>query len=373
MSSSTPPPKKKARHGDAKVSTTAIIGGAASSVERTTAPIFPHISVELWVEVVEFLCFDESMRLCEVSRMFLKEVMPRKELLAVEAHNLFPGFAKRLLGTKCIVIEGFFGISEGTDWELVFHELATMQLPLFLSHLPSIEFIHLRGLREVEEEPGTWKGVDLFKLEKPDGQKSYFDSKNSQTARAFVRSICGMISSGCLPARFEIHDLLRHPICTDRKLDEYNDQCDHCRTLCQSYKTVCIMEALAGCDTHSMDENVICLHPEAALDLLKKRHNGIGALAAIVTGEQLLIAVENEKIDFIQALVDMHVLPRVERSQIDSFAFGSQKNIKKPRIFKRLYDLLLSKGIPLKVTDFSRIFDGEDEFRECSGAYESSE
>ena len=49
----------------------------------------------------------------------------------------------------------------------------------------------------------------------------------------------------------------------------------------------------------------------------------------------------------------------------------------KPRIYKEFYDLLVSKGCPLRTSDFSKIFSEQDDFDErddrSSGSSESDD
>ena len=374
MSSSTPPPKKKARHGDAKSPSTTVTTGDASSegistedVERATG-----FTVELWVEIVDFLDFQELMLICEVSRMFLKEVIPRIEAVAIDASALLPAIVKRLSCVKIIHIDDVFEIGADTYWDLEFNKMAMMMMPHFLSHFPYLEFVCLRGWKQDSTIPDEWKTVNLF-------QYPELTVEDSRTIQAFVATVCRMIASRSVPANVEIVGMLSRPICTDREKEKHNNDCKHCKALCHFYNIVLLIECLAGIGTSEITENVICLLPRTALERMKERVGGSDAVAAMISTDVLLAAIENEKLDFVQALVDMRMLPQVKRSDIDSFEFGSfgfesvgksdERKPAKPRIFRDLFDLLVLKGIPLKKSDFGVIFTDKTEFDNRDPSY----
>ena len=74
----------------------------------------PKLTIDLWVEVVDYLRYGEMMTICEVSQMFLKEIIPQITSVAVSTHNSqilfpsFPAFAKRLRGATTVSITGIF-------------------------------------------------------------------------------------------------------------------------------------------------------------------------------------------------------------------------------------------------------------------------
>lgn len=372
MSSS--PPKKKARHGDAKTSTQATTGDASSEGIRTDSVEWAtDFSVELWVEVVDFLYFEEMMLVCEVSRMFLKEVVPRIEDVAIDASALLPAFAKRLGGVKDIDIDNVFEADEDAVWEVEFNDMAMMMLPHFLSNFPHLESVNLRGWKQ-DNDPNhdLLDNVNLFEYTEPSKGELLFTYENSKTIRAFFATVCRMIASRSVPANVEIVWMLSRPICNDGKREKHNDDCEHCKALCQWYNVELVIESLAGIDTKERSENTICLLPRTALERVKERVGGSDALAAMISKDALLNAIENEKLDFIQALVDMRMLPRVKRSDIDSFKFGSfgfesaeeskERKTLKPRIFREFFDLLVLKGLPLKKSDFGVVFNDQTDF-----------
>ena len=115
---------------------------------------------------------------------------------------------------------------------------------------------------------------------------------------------------------------------------------------------------------------MICLHPETALKLVSKRPNGKAECCKCIDIDIFLRAIENEKYHFLQAIIELGMLPQTDRAEIDAFALGSfgsdDNDIQEPCtcIYEQLLDSLVNNGIPLKKSDFMKVFIYEDDYRQ---------
>uniref|UniRef100_A0A7S0FJU1 F-box domain-containing protein n=1 Tax=Minutocellus polymorphus TaxID=265543 RepID=A0A7S0FJU1_9STRA len=365
--SSSPPAAKRSRLGEAKTAPTTVgTADRTKSGDQETADGTPRLSADIWVEVVDYLYFDDMMRVCAVSRMFLMEVVPRIEKVSVEGNrrHLFPAFASRLGSIKGLHVFDLFSVQIRVGEAVQFNQRHLMQLLTFLAKLPLVESIILFGRKQLVEGENEWTRIKLFQHE-PAGLIHFFLSdRESEKLRAFVDAVCGLALSRSLARTVDIPWLLDHSICT-KDIDGYDSDCKYCRTVCSSFRFRSILYSLAGRRCRSR-ENAICLQPCYALEILKDRHDHSGgALAECIDKRLLLYAIENERLDFIKALIDLNMLPKVNRGDINSHGFGFLRGVEKPRIYTGFYDLLISKGVPLRTSDFSNIFSEEDEFDEC--------
>ena len=256
------------------------------------------------------------------------------------------------------------------DGPPVFDERVLMQIPPFLSNLASVDCVAIRGWKEQVAGRGDWVSVDLF--EHKFARRGFILSQtHSQLMRAFASAICLLSASGNFSRKFQISRLLHHPICTHRGLKEYDNECRHCKLLCRSYNIQKIIHALIGYETNEVGVNVICLHPETALKIVSKRPNGKAECCKCIDIDNMFLrAVENEKYHFLQAIIELGMLPQIDRAAIDAFALGSfgsdDNDIQEPCtcIYEQLLDSLVNNGIPLKKSNFMKVFIDEDDYRQ---------
>mmetsp|Transcript_5439 Transcript_5439/g.15372 ORF Transcript_5439/g.15372 Transcript_5439/m.15372 type:complete len:375 (+) Transcript_5439:149-1273(+) len=370
--SSSPPAAKRSRLGEAKTAPTTVgTADRTKSGDQETADGTPRLSADIWVEVVDYLYFDDMMRVCAVSQMFLMEVVPRIEKVSVEGNrrHLFPAFASRLGSIKELHVFDLFSVQIRVGEAVQFNQRHLMQLLTFLAKLPLVESIFLFGRKQLVEGENEWTTIELFQHEPARLIPFFLSGRESEKLRAFVDAVCGLALSRPLARTVDIPGLLDHSICT-KDIDGYDSDCKYCRTVCSSFCFRSILDCLAGscCRPHEdyFHENTICLQPRYALEILKDRndHHSGGTLAECIDKRLLLHAIENERFDFIQALIDLNMFPKVNRGDIDAHVFGSEEGVEKPRIYMGFYDLLISEGVPLRTSDFSNIFSEEDEFDE---------
>ena len=149
------------------------------------------------------------MTICEVSQMFLKEIIPQITSVAVSTHNnqilfpmlfpFFPAFPKRLRGATTVSITGIFEVIE--DGPPVLDERVLMQIPPFLSNLASVDYVAIRGWKEQVAGRGDWVFVDLFE-HKFAGRGFILSQTHSQLMRAFASAICLLSASGNFSRKF---------------------------------------------------------------------------------------------------------------------------------------------------------------------------
>ena len=379
--SSSSPAAKRARLGEAKTPPSVGTADRTKSGDQEAADKTPSLTVDLWVASVDYLDFDETMKICAVSRLFLKEVVPRIKEINVDGdkRHCFPAFANRLSGVRILIVSGFF--EADSDGAVEFNQSFMMKLLTFLAKLPMVETIFLYGWKQ-EEGERKWSEIKLFQHERAKLTRSFLSDRESEKLRAFVYAVCELNLSRSLVRTVDIPWLLDHSICP-RAYDEYDRNCEYCRTLCSAFRFREILGSLAGRCIHIHEdffqEHTICLEPRQALEILRGRHDNIGgAFVGFINKPLLLDAIQNEKLHFIQALIELSLLPKVNRDDIDAKnESNSKKDIVKPRIYKEFYDLLVSKGCPLRTSDFSKIFSEQDDFDErddrSSGSSESDD